>query len=79
MKRTVHDIIVEHADTLRALARAGVAIEDVADLPIYNDFVRLTETGVKTTYVVMYLCEEYERSERTIWRIVRKFRRVIND
>ena len=79
MKRTVHDIIVEHADTLRALARAGVAIEDVADLPIYNDFVRLTETVVKTTYVVMYLCEEYERSERTIWRIVRKFRRIIND
>lgn len=79
MKRTVHDIIVEHADTLRALARAGVAIEDVVDLPIYNDFVRLTETGVKTTYVVMYLCEEYERSERTIWRIVRKFRRIIND
>ena len=44
MKRTVHDIITEHADTLRALARAGVAIEDVADLPIYNDFVRLTES-----------------------------------
>lgn len=79
MKRTVHDIITEHADTLRALARAGVAIEDVGDLPIYNDFVRLTESGVKTTYVVTHLCDEYERSERTIWRIVRKFRRIVND
>lgn len=75
--KTVHEIITENIDTLRALARAGVAIEDVAELPIYNDFVRLTESGLKTTYVVNHLCNEYERSERTIWRIVRKFRRIV--
>lgn len=79
MKRTVHDILTENAAMLRALARAGVAIEDVNDLTIYDDFVRLTESGVKTTYVVAHLCDQYERSERTIWRIVRKFRRVVTD
>lgn len=77
--KTVHDVVRQYADVLHALARAGVAIEDVADLDICEDFIRLTATGLKTTYVVAHLCAEYERSERTIWRIVRKFRRVVVD
>lgn len=77
MCKSVYDVLKENAQTLHALARAGIAIEDVANIGIFEEFQRLSADGMKTTAIVAYLCDEYARSERTIWRIVRRFRRVI--
>lgn len=77
MSKTVYDVLKEHAATLHALARAGIAIEDVANIAIYEDFRKLEADGMKITAIVAHLCDEYARSERTIWRIVRRFRRAI--
>lgn len=78
MCKTVYDVLKENAKTLHALARAGIAIEDVANLEIFDEFQRLSADGMKKTAVVAHLCDEYMRSERSIWRIIRRFRRVIS-
>ncbi len=75
---TVYDIIKANADVLRELTSAGVAIEDYKNIELYEDFVRLTGEGLKTTYVVMYLCSQYELSERSVWRVIRRFRTEIS-
>lgn len=77
MCKTVYDVLKENADTLHALARAGIAIEDVANIGIFEEFKRLSDDGMKTTAIVAHLCDEYARSERSVWRLVRRFRRVI--
>ena len=53
----VHEILQQNTDLLRALARAGAAIEDVRYIPLWND---------------------YEVSERTVYRIIRRFGRDVN-
>lgn len=77
MCKTVYDVLKENASTLSALLRAGISIEDIANIDIFEDFQRLSADGMKTTAIVAYLCDEYSRSERTIWRVVKRFRRVI--
>lgn len=73
-ERNIYGILKANEGLLRELARNGVAIEEVHNLAIYEDFVRLTNEGHKALYVVGHLCEKYLKSERTIWRIVRKMR-----
>lgn len=78
MCKSVYDVLKENATTLHALARAGIAIEDVANIGIFEEFQRLKADGMKTTAIVAHLCDEYAYSERSIWRMVRRFRRIIN-
>ena len=77
MCKSVYEVLKENATTLHALARVGIAIEDVANIGIFEEFQRLKADGMKTTAIVAHLCDEYARSERTIWRMVRRFRRII--
>ena len=59
----VHEILQQNTDLLRALARAGAAIEDVRYIPLWNDYERLRRDGF---------------SERTVYRIIRRFGRDVN-
>lgn len=76
--KTVFEIMDDNAEVLRSLARTGVAIEDVNNLEMYREFEQLLRDGLKTTYIIAHLCDEYAVCERTVWRIVRKFRRIVN-
>lgn len=73
----VHEILRQHADLFRMLARAGVAIEDVRYIPLWLDYERLRRDGFKIAYIVAHLCDTYEVSERTVYRIVGRFKRNI--
>ena len=61
----VYESLKNNRDLLIRLARAGIAVEDVKHLELYEDFVRLRADGLKTTYVVAHLCDQYEVSEAT--------------
>ena len=77
MKTTVYNLVKANADVLKKLTSAGASAEDYKNIELYEEFVRLTREGLKTTYVVVHLCQEYELSERSVWRIVERFRRGI--
>ena len=53
----VHEILQQNTDLLRALARAGAAIEDVRYIPMWNDNERLRRDGFKVSYIVAYHCD----------------------
>lgn len=73
----VHEILRQNADLFRMLARAGVTIEDVQYIPLWHDYQRLRHDGFKVAYIVAYLCDTYEVSERTVYRIVGRFSRDV--
>ena len=75
---TVYDLVKRNFTDLKLLARSGVEIEEVNNIDIYEKFTKLQQDGLKTTYIVAFLCDEYAVSERTIWRIIQKFRRSVN-
>lgn len=74
----VHEILRQNADLFRTLARAGVAIEDVQYIPLWRDYEKLRRDGFKVVYIVAYLCDTYEVSERTVYRIIGRFSRDVN-
>lgn len=73
-----HEILQLNENLFRSLARSGIAIEDVQYLPLWRDYERLRHDGLKVAYIVAHLCEAYEVSERTVYRIVRRFSRDIS-
>lgn len=75
---TVYDAVSAHAELLKALGQSGIAVEDVKHLELYSKFHAMLAAGDKTTYIVAVLRDRYAVSERTIWRVVRKFRRVVS-
>lgn len=76
---TVYDVFSANAAMLRALARTGVSLEDVNNIQLYEEFNRLSSDGLKTAYIIAHLCDEYAVSDRTVWRIVNKYRRIVNE
>lgn len=61
-------------EMLERMSRNGIRTEDWKDVELFGEYERLTSSGEKSTWVVGHLSEKYGRSERTIHRIVRKFR-----
>jgi hypothetical protein len=72
---TVYEAIAANAELLTALAHADVTVEDVKNLPLYQDFCAMQSDGHKTIYIVASLCDKYVVSERQVWRIVKKFKK----
>lgn len=79
MGKTVYQKLKEHRALLVSLARTGIAVEDVKYIELFEEFERLKNEGLKKTYIAAHLCDEFEVSERTVWRIVSRFSRILTD
>lgn len=75
--KTVYQVLKEHCEGLRALVRVGVQTSDVADLGLFEEYSKMEAEGTKRTAIVLTLADRYNRSERTIRRIVAKFKRTV--
>lgn len=74
---TVYEYLKDHLPILRRLNRVGATPEDVANIELFEEFERLEREGVKRTAIAALLGEKYKKSERGVWRVVKKFRKPI--
>lgn len=74
---TQYDVLRLCESTLRMLDCNGIDAKDVRYLDMYKNYVRLKEEGHKITYIVEYLCEQYECHRATIYRIVARMQKQI--
>lgn len=58
---------------LDRMSEAGITSDDAKYLEMYQDFVKMKSEGQKITYVVAYLSELYNVSERRIYKLIKKF------
>ena len=65
------------AEMLKLLSKNGGTINDWKYLPIYNEFVKMREEGVKYRCAVSDLSAKYNISKTQIERIIRRFKRDI--
>lgn len=49
---------------------------DVQYVQMYSDYMQMIE-GQKKVYVVAFLMDKYNVSESTVYRVLRRFKRVI--
>ena len=69
---TQYDLLRTAESLLTILAANDVDAKDVKYLGLYRDFVRLKKEGHKIGYVVYYLSQQYECSEATVYRVVKR-------
>ena len=68
-----HEIINFCKPFVEKILTTGINLNDIQYLDLYNDYVRMKKEGHKVTYLVAYLSEQYEVSERKVYQLVRSF------
>lgn len=62
---------------LRLIVEKQVNAQDVRHLTMYEDYRKLKSEGLKVTYIVNYLCTQYEIPEPTIYRVIKRMERDV--
>ena len=62
---------------LNKVVSVGISIEDIKYIDMYNDYLRMKKEGHKQIYLAACLSEQYNISERTFYRIIKKFENEI--
>lgn len=79
MVNSVADLLLLNERYFHLLNENGVRIEDVQYLDMYRDYKRLSADGLKQTYIVAHLSEEYDIPERTIYRVIARLSKPVID
>ena len=67
----VIDFVRLCGDLLKRLHDCGIRIDDYSHLKLYEDYIRMKESGNKTTYIVAFLSHKYGICERKIYKIIK--------
>ena len=73
-----YELLILNRNILQAMDGVSLDVGDVEYIPVYQDYVRLSQEGHKKTYIMQYLSDEYNIAERTIYRIIDKFSTTVN-
>lgn len=73
----VHELINFNRELLKKLFEMGINTSDYKNIDVYLEYKKLKEDGLKKTYIVTYLSEQYGMSERAVYSILAKMERVV--
>lgn len=68
-----HEVLLLAKPILEKINNIGINPNDVQYLDMYSDYNRLKGEGHKTTYIEVYLCEQYNVSRAKFYQIVKVF------
>lgn len=74
---TEYDLLKCAESVCKVMAENGIKPEDVRYLQMYEDWKRLRSEGHKVRYISYYLSEQYGVGEATIFRIAKRFEKVL--
>lgn len=66
----VIELLKLNRELLTICQAAGVRLDDVCYIELYNDYARLLANGEKTSYIVAVLAEKYNVCERKVLTIL---------
>ena len=69
----VFDILNFNREPLKRLLQAGIRLEDVEYIELYNDYTTMLGGGDKVSYIVATLAERYHVSERKVYSLVKRY------
>lgn len=71
------DILQTAESICTILAKNNIEAKDVRYIDLYRDWVRMKNEGHKYSFIVYYLSQQYDVSERSINRIVHRLEKDI--
>lgn len=70
----VIELLKLNRDLLTFCRSAGIRLDDVRYIELYNDYARLLANGEKTSYIVALMAEKYGICERKVYDLIRRFK-----
>ena len=70
---TKYELVKLLQSVMETLDKNGISVQDSRHIPMYEDWLRLKNEGHKYFYIIRYLSQQYEISETSAYRIIRKF------
>ena len=74
---THYELLKLGESLLNTIRKNGVTADDVRYLEVYENLERMEREGHKKTFIVAYLCNQYDISEATLYRVANRMRRAI--
>ena len=74
---TQYELLKTVASLLTVLMENDIDAKDVKYIELYKDYLRLKRESHKVGYVVYYLSQQYECSEATVYRVVKRMTQKI--
>lgn len=74
----VIEILKLNRELLNICRTAGIRLDDVRYIELYNEYSRLLADGEKTSYIVAALAEKYGVCERTVYDLIRRLKAECN-
>lgn len=71
----VFEILNFNREPLKRLQQAGIRIEDVEYIDLYNDYRVMLGCGEKVSYIVATLADRYHVSERKVYTLIKRYGR----
>jgi hypothetical protein len=73
----IYELINFNRELLKKLSDAHINTSDYKNIDVYLEYKRLINDGLKKTYIVSYLSDQYNMSERQVYAVIAKMERVI--
>ena len=74
----VIEIVKLNRELLNICRTAGIRLDDVRYIELYNEYSRLLAEGEKITYIVAALSDKYGVCERTVYDLIRRLKAECN-
>lgn len=74
----VIELLKLNRELLKTFREAGIRLEDVMYIDLYNEFHAMHAQNLKVSYIVVTLAEKYNISERKVYDLVRRFKSDCN-
>ena len=69
---TQYELLKASVSLLAMLEKNGIDAKDVKYIDLYDEYTRLKSEGHKMGYIAYYLSQQYECSEATVYRVVKR-------
>lgn len=74
---TKYEIIKAHSEFFRILNTNGIDPKEVQYIPLVDEYKAMKAKRHKTCYIVYYLSDKYGISERSVYKIVKRFSKKV--
>lgn len=74
----VYEILNFNRELLYKLSISGIRLEDYKYVDLYSDYIYMRNDGQKVTYIIAYLANKYQFSERKVYSIINHLSQELN-
>ncbi len=72
------EILNLNRELLKNFQKAGIRLDDVQYIDLFNEYRTLSAQGEKISYIVAHLATEYAVSERKVYSLIKRYKSECN-